>query len=712
MPILRGPLYDDLVGALQRVPEIAGRTLTLTALSGGITNRNFRVDAAGTDDRWVIRLAGNDTHLLGISREVEHAATVAAAGVGVGPEVTAFIRPEGYLVTRFIVGSPVSDEAVHRPDTLRRVADSLRRIHDGPAIPGLFVPLRIVEAYRALAMARGVAIPPEYDLAAAVGRRIEGALLAAPIELRPCHNDLLNANFIDDGTRIRIIDWEYAGMGDPFFDLGNFSINHELTLDEDEILLAAYDGAVRPDRLARLTLMRIVSDFREAMWGVLQQGVSTLDVDFVAYAAGNFDRLLRNASGLRFEMPCARWRYPDGVTDPSPTPRLDRSDPWRSADLVFAATLILLFGALNLVRRSDGEGRAPRASGAAPSGAVVQPTPTRPTAAPGARASAGPHGSGASALAAGRSRPRRSRRHRDMWRRRRQRHGRLDRGHPGQRLHGRRQRLRERLSRPVPRLLRADLGTVPRPDATGARESRLGDEGPCRLSRVLRVGSRAERDELVLVRARGVARHRPRLRLFEGRWLRTPIRRRVAGWPPISRHRRPRCTLAIWHHPGSAPGSTATTTDVAPFWRALYDAGADLIVNGHDHDYERFAPQDPNGNADSGRGIREFVVGTGGADLRRFRDDPANSELRASVVAGRHPARPRMRRRTPGSSSRRRATSGTPGTRPATDVSCRSMSADQARVVVIGGGITGCSVAYHLALAGWTRRPARREGGR
>jgi len=214
-PVLRGELYDELVGAMQKVPELADRRLTLTALSGGITNRNFRVDAAGTDDRWVIRLAGNDTHLLGISREVEHAATVAAAGVGVGPEVTAFIRPEGYLVTRFIVGSPVTDEAVHRPETLRRVADSLRRIHDGPAIPGLFIPLRIVEAYRALAMARGVRIPPEYDAASEIGRRIELALLANPIELRPCHNDLLNANFIDDGARIRIIDWEYAGDGRP-----------------------------------------------------------------------------------------------------------------------------------------------------------------------------------------------------------------------------------------------------------------------------------------------------------------------------------------------------------------------------------------------------------------------------------------------------------------------------------------------------------------
>ena len=298
---LVGELRDELVAAMQRVPELAGHELGLTALSGGITNRNFLVTIAGADDRYVLRLAGNDTHLLGISREVEHAATVAAAGVGVGPEVTAFIRPEGYLVTRFIDGSPVSDAAVHQKETLSRVAQSLRRIHDGPPIPGLFVPLRIVEAYRALAAARGVRIPPEYDIAALIGRRIEVACLANPVELRPCHNDLLNANFIDDGVRIRIVDWEYAGMGDPFFDLGNFSINHELTPDEDAYLLAAYGDIDRIDHLARLTLMRVVSDFREAMWGVLQQGISTLDVDFVAYASEHFDRLRSNASTPAFE---------------------------------------------------------------------------------------------------------------------------------------------------------------------------------------------------------------------------------------------------------------------------------------------------------------------------------------------------------------------------------------------------------------------------
>ncbi len=297
-----GSLPRELRRAIQRVPELAGREVALVPLSGGITNRNYRVDVAGAPQRYVLRLGGNDTHLLGISREVEHAATVAAAGVGVGAEVVAFLRGEGILVTRFIEGTPITELDIHEPRILSRVADSVRRFHDGPAIPGLFVPLRIVEAYRALAEARGVAIPAGYERARAVGRRIELVLVAAPVDLRPCHNDFLPGNLIDDGRRVRIVDWEYAGMGDPFFDLGNFSVNNGLTEDEDAAFLAAYDAQPpRRDRLARLCLYRVVSDFREAMWGVLQQGISTLDVDFAAYAGEHFERLLANAATPRFE---------------------------------------------------------------------------------------------------------------------------------------------------------------------------------------------------------------------------------------------------------------------------------------------------------------------------------------------------------------------------------------------------------------------------
>ena len=185
-------------------------------------------------ERWVIRLAGNDTHLLGISREVEHAATVAAAGVGVGPEVTAFIRPEGYLVTRFIEGSPVVGRG--GPSSRRRSGESpIRSGGSTTARPSRACSCRSGSSRRT---GRWPWPAASRSRPSTTWRRPSAggsscALLAAPIELRPCHNDLLNANFIDDGTRIRIVDWEYAGMGDPFFDLGNFSINHELTADED-----------------------------------------------------------------------------------------------------------------------------------------------------------------------------------------------------------------------------------------------------------------------------------------------------------------------------------------------------------------------------------------------------------------------------------------------------------------------------------------------
>ena len=113
--------------------------------------------------------------------------------------------------------------------------------------------------------------------------------------LVPCHNDLLNANFLDDGS-VRIVDWEYAGMGDRFFDLANFSVNHEFDVDDDRRLLRAYFDAEREGDLASLRLMRFMSDFREAMWGVLQSGISELDFDFKGYAARHFDRMEATAS--------------------------------------------------------------------------------------------------------------------------------------------------------------------------------------------------------------------------------------------------------------------------------------------------------------------------------------------------------------------------------------------------------------------------------
>jgi thiamine kinase-like enzyme len=274
-----------------------GRDLVIAELGGGITNRNFKVIVDG--EAFVLRVGGKDTELLGIDRAVEHGASLVAAEAGIGPDVVAFLEPEGYLVTRFITGRSVSVEEMRRSDVLARVARVLRRFHDGRAIPGKFDPFRIVEDYRTTAEEHGVRVPDDYALAKKIADRIEEAR-GEPTPC-PCHNDLLNANFIDDGSLIRIVDWEYAGMGDRFFDLANFSINHDLGDGENEALLSAYFGEVRQADVAALRLMRFMSDFREAMWGVVQQGISTLDFDFVSYATEHFERLRRTGESPSFE---------------------------------------------------------------------------------------------------------------------------------------------------------------------------------------------------------------------------------------------------------------------------------------------------------------------------------------------------------------------------------------------------------------------------
>jgi thiamine kinase-like enzyme len=263
----------------------SGRTARIEPLGGGITNRNFRVDVGA--ETFVLRIGGEDTGLLGIDRAAEHAASRMAAELGLAPEVVAFLEPEGYLVTRYVEGE-VGKVGV------AQVGSALRRLHEGPPIPSRFDCFRVVEAYRTIAEERGAAVPTAYDGAREIAGRIENRRRG--VMPRPCHNDLLNANFIADGGRLWIVDWEYAGMGDPFFDLGNFAVNHELDPNGERTLLESYGS----DDGEALILMRFMSDFREAMWGVVQQAISTLEFDFHMYADEHFERLQRTAAEPRF----------------------------------------------------------------------------------------------------------------------------------------------------------------------------------------------------------------------------------------------------------------------------------------------------------------------------------------------------------------------------------------------------------------------------
>jgi thiamine kinase-like enzyme len=293
----------ELTEVVARLSAILGkREGSVVQLEGGITNRNFRVNFGGTD--YVVRLPGKKANALGIDREAERMATKAASELGIAPKVAAMTEDPPCLVTLFVPGHRVSAEELRQPKLLDSVAGDLRGFHDsGTKLPSTFDTLELAESYTRIAAEHGIEPPATYEdahrRATEIRKAVARSLDHAPV---PCHNDLLTANFILDGERVQLIDWEYAGMGDRWFDLGNFAVNNELADEHEERLLTTYFGDP-PDarRRATLKLFRFMSDLREAMWGVVQSGLSELDFDFAGYGARHFERLERVAADPRFD---------------------------------------------------------------------------------------------------------------------------------------------------------------------------------------------------------------------------------------------------------------------------------------------------------------------------------------------------------------------------------------------------------------------------
>jgi thiamine kinase-like enzyme len=293
----------ELTEVVARLAALLGpREGTVVQLEGGITNRNFRVNFGGTD--YVVRLPGKRTELLGIDRTAECIANKAAAELGMAPKVAALLDEPSCLVTAFVSGREMHADELREPETIAEVAHDLRALHESDTeLPTGFDSFRLVEEYAETGRSHGSEPPDGYDEALAAAHTIERAVRDQPgHEPVPAHNDLLPTNFLRDGHRMQLIDWEYAGMGDRWFDLGNFAVNNELDDDQEMQLLEAYFGEPADDRRrATLKLFRFMSDFREGMWGVVQAGVSELDFDFREYAQKHFDRLEKARNDPRFE---------------------------------------------------------------------------------------------------------------------------------------------------------------------------------------------------------------------------------------------------------------------------------------------------------------------------------------------------------------------------------------------------------------------------
>ena len=287
-------LSEILVRLEGRLGPISGGPI---ALDGGITNRNFRAVLGGRD--YVVRLPGKDTDLLGIDRAAERLAARQAAGLGIAPELV--WADDDCSVTVFAVEATAID-----PDRLRAdpapFGRALRAFHDcGLTLPTQFWIPALLDEYAGLLDARGATPPAAFERARELVARIAQAL---PLnEPAPCHNDLLPGNLLATPGGVLLVDWEYAGMGHRLFDLANLAVNNAFDDAAEVRLLEAYDDErpARPARCAALKLMKIVSDAREAAWGVVQGLISELEFDFAGYADQHFERLDRAAADPRLE---------------------------------------------------------------------------------------------------------------------------------------------------------------------------------------------------------------------------------------------------------------------------------------------------------------------------------------------------------------------------------------------------------------------------
>jgi len=258
-------------------------------LAGGITNQNFTVEDRGR--RYVVRV-GSDILVHGVVRANELAASRAAHLAGLSPGVV-HAEP-GILVLDFIEGRTFTPEDVRNPANLERLVDMMRRCHRdipqhlrGPA--AMFWVFHVVRDYAHTLHEAGslhAALLPDLLARAA---RLEAAV--GPIEVVFGHNDLLAANFMDDGHRLWLVDWEYAGFNSPLFDLGGLASNSELSPDQAEQALSLYFVKPVDDRLRRrASAMTAASLLRETMWSMVSEIHSTVDFDYAAYTAENLRR--------------------------------------------------------------------------------------------------------------------------------------------------------------------------------------------------------------------------------------------------------------------------------------------------------------------------------------------------------------------------------------------------------------------------------------
>ena len=267
------PAFDGFQGNIERL--------------GGLTNRVYRAGAA------CLRIPGKGTEEY-IDRANEAVAAREAARAGVSPEVLHFDAKTGVMATRFLAGAvTMSPEGFKtRKGAPARAGQVFRRLHDsGAQFPFRFELFAMIDDYLAILSTKDVTLPDGYHDVVREAAFVRSALSAQPLPLAPCHCEPLCENFLDTGERMWIVDWEYSGMNDPMWDLGDLSVEGQFDADQDEAMIRAYfGGPPSPAERGRIVIYNAMCDLLWTLWGLIQLANDNPADDFRAYADGRFAR--------------------------------------------------------------------------------------------------------------------------------------------------------------------------------------------------------------------------------------------------------------------------------------------------------------------------------------------------------------------------------------------------------------------------------------
>jgi len=278
-----------------QIPAFA-RATHITALGGGLTNMNYRVDTK--EGVYVMRVSDTATGILGINRENEKLNTERANIAGVGPVVIDFLPAENVLVLSWINARTLHKEDLQQQSgLLSRVAGALKTLHAGPAFAGDFYFPVIRSKYLEIVLRNNYFIPARYLSVEPMIRQLEKIMEATQEERVPCNNDLLPENFLDDGEKIWIIDYEYAGQNEPSFEIGNLAGEAALSEKQITTLCDAYWQQHRPSKIARARAWSMIARYGWVLWASIQEAISSISFDFRTWGMSKWNSVLPEITG-------------------------------------------------------------------------------------------------------------------------------------------------------------------------------------------------------------------------------------------------------------------------------------------------------------------------------------------------------------------------------------------------------------------------------